>query len=118
MVRSPLQAGQSWSRRAVRSSGRPVAASRKIDVLVQVVAKASASDRQEVGVAPLWRRMSPILHNRRKCAKSNKWAIYSTQSQRSLSKLPFPPFVEIPAASNMHRDREKIQDVNANPSAQ
>ena len=42
VVRSPLQAGQSWSR-------RPVPALRKIHVLVQVVAKASASDRQEVG---------------------------------------------------------------------
>ena len=85
MVRSPLQAGQSWSRRAVQSSGRPVAASRKIDVLVQVVAKASASDRQEVGVAPLWRRMSPILLNRRVCAKSTKWTtIYSPVSVSTL----------------------------------
>ena len=90
MVRCSANRVRGWSGGQVTLASRSelVAASRKIDVLVQVVAKASASDRQEVGVAPLWRRMSPILHNRRKCAKSTKWAIYSTQSQCPLFKLP------------------------------
>ena len=82
VVRSPLQAGQSWSRRAVRSSSgglekdRPPRPGRRKGLRIR-----PARGRH----APLWQRMSPILHNRRVCAKSTKWTtIYSPVSVSTL----------------------------------
>ena len=60
VVRSPLP----LRRAVVRSSVRPFAASRKIHAPFQVVAKASGFGRREVDTPPLWRGISPILHQR------------------------------------------------------
>ena len=107
VVRSPLQAGQSWSRRAVRSSGRPVAASRKIDVLVQVVAKASASDRQEVGTLLSGGECDQFCSTGEYVQNPPNGQQSTLQCQSPLSGLPFPPLVEIPAASNLHMARRQ-----------
>ena len=108
--------------RGGRSSGRPAAASRKIHAPFQVVAKASGFGRREVDTLLSGGESHQFcITGSRKCAKSAKWAIYLTVLV--LSRLSIERILhistslrcrigQIPVDTNIHTDREKIQEAN------